>query len=205
VLDGPLAGTPRERLARAQPDMRTLDGQNLHSAHAGTGRWRAMAPGSVVRRLLMLGALIAACAPCLAASQVAAATDVPDAVAPSATQPAPVARPRVRSRQQGAGLDDRVQLLTAELELDSTQQQDVRKLLEEQRAQVQRVWSARAIPSAQRVAATKAISDKTADGIRELLNEEQRKKYTAARRPHAAGDDDARQSLEYWMDASRPK
>jgi hypothetical protein len=205
VPGGPLAGTPRERPDQAQPDMRTPDGQNLHSARAATGPWQAVAPGIVARRLLMLGALAAACAPCLAASQVAAANVVPDAVAPSATPPAPGARPRVRSRQQGAGLDDRVQLLTAELGLDSKQQQDLRRLLEEQRAQVQRVWSESAVPSAQRVAATKAISDRTADGIREMLTDEQRKKYTTARQPRAAGDDDARQSLEYWMDASRPK
>jgi TolA-binding protein len=205
VRDGPLAATLRERPAQAQPDMRTLDGQESHGARPGTGPWRVVVPGRLARRLLMFGALVAACAPCLAASQTAAANDVAGAVAPSATRPAPVARPRARNRQPGAGLEDRIQLLTAELELDSKQQQDVRKLLEEQRAQVQRVWSDNSVPSVQRVAATKAISDKTADGIRELLNDEQRKKYTAARQPRAAGDDDARQSLEYWMNASRPR
>jgi hypothetical protein len=114
---------------------------------------------------------------------------------------------RVLSHQHGTanGLDERVKLLTASLSLDVDQQAQVRKILEKQREQIQAVWNDTAIPAARRVSATQAISDRTADAIRVLLNEEQKRKYSPpkpARDPQANSDN---RSVEDWMNAAQPK
>lgn len=102
------------------------------------------------------------------------------------------------------GLEDRVRTLSKALDLDATQQSELRKVLEDQREQVGRIWSDASVPAAYRVSATQAISDKTADRIRALLNEEQRKKYKTARQ-HGAAADSAKPNVEAWMDAAKPK
>ena len=102
-------------------------------------------------------------------------------------------------------LDDRVKALTRALDLDAKQQSELRKVLEGQREQVMRVWSDTSVPAAYRVSATQTISDQTADQIRALLNEEQRKKYNPPRPPHEATAGSARPSVEDWMGTAKPK
>jgi hypothetical protein len=116
----------------------------------------------------------------------------------------PYGRPQA-VRPHGQTLDYRMKLLTAELNLDPAQQAQVRQALEEQRQQMKALWADTSIPAGQRVNATRVISDKTADRIRGLLNEEQRKKYIAERKPRAAGDDAGKPDVEHWMEATRPK
>ena len=87
----------------------------------------------------------------------------------------------------------------------TTQQSALRKLLEDQREQIRGVWSNTSVPAAYRVSATLAISDKTADQIRSLLNEEQRKKYNPPRLPHEALANSASPSVEGWMSADKTR
>lgn len=105
----------------------------------------------------------------------------------------------------GANLEDRVNMLTQALGLDVKQQSELRKVLEGQREQIRRVWDDASAPAAYRVIATQSISDKTADQIRALLNEEQRKKYKPPRPAHGVAADSAQLSLEDWMKAAKPK
>jgi len=169
------------------------------------GRVRGLAP-----RLVMALALVGA-----GLGPVHAATDPTDAIEPAGTvgaagalgdNPAAGLVPQntVRQRKRVAPLDRRVNLLAKELGLDATQKARVKKVLERQREQIARVWNDSSIPPARRVSATQAIGDQTADRIRALLNEEQRKKYIQPRkRDVAAGTPGA--DVEAWMNAAKRK
>jgi hypothetical protein len=109
-----------------------------------------------------------------------------------------------RRRKRASPLDRRVMLLARELGLDATQRTQVKKVLEGQRADVARVWNDPSIPAARRVSATQAIGDRTADRIRALLNDEQRKKYIKPRQ-RAAAVGTAGGDVESWMNAGKRK
>jgi hypothetical protein len=98
-----------------------------------------------------------------------------------------------------AGIEQRVRLLANALELDAKQQKALRKLLEQQRDDLQKVWNDAAMPAAYRVAATQAVSDQTSDAIRDLLTDEQRKKYKPPRQPHAPPEGLGQRTIEEWM------
>jgi hypothetical protein len=101
-------------------------------------------------------------------------------------------------RGRRSALEDRVSTLTKALALDAKQQVAVRDVLQRQRERVRRIWSDETVPSAHRIAMTKAVSRRTADEIRALLNEEQRKKYD----PPPEGDAGAvtgSAHVEDWM------
>jgi len=106
-------------------------------------------------------------------------------------------------RARRGGLDHRVALLTSALDLDARQQTALRKVLLDQRAQVQRIWSDESLPSANRVALTKAASRQAADRIRALLTPEQRKKYD----PPQAGPAPAvaNAHVEDWMQGGKAR
>jgi len=126
------------------------------------------------------------------------------AVDDSEAAAAPVPQDTARRRKRASPLDRRVMLLAKELGLDATQQAQVKKVLEGQREQVARLWNDRSIPAARRVSATQAIGDRTADRIRALLNDEQRKKYIQPRqRDVAVGT--AGGDVESWMNAGKRK
>ena len=144
-----------------------------------------------------------------------AATDPTDATEPAVAAEAaravedneaatPVLQDTARRRKRASPLDRRVMLLARELGLDATQQAQVKKVLEGQREQVARVWNDRSIPAARRVSATQAIGDRTADRIRALLNDEQRKKYIKPRQ-RAAAVGTAGGDVESWMNAGKRK
>jgi Spy/CpxP family protein refolding chaperone len=116
------------------------------------------------------------------------------------------ARPRPAPTQhESAALEKRVTLLSAELSLDAQQQAQVRRILEDQREQVMRVWNDPSLAAANRVIATRIVSDRTADRIRAILTEEQKAKYNQARKPRAAGENAASPSVEEWMKAAAAK
>jgi hypothetical protein len=79
---------------------------------------------------------------------------------------------------------------------------EVRRILEDQRLQVAKVWDDTSVPSALRVNATRTISDRTGDRIRALLTEEQKKKYNRPRKPRAAAEHSDARSVEDWMKAA---
>lgn len=107
-----------------------------------------------------------------------------------------------RPQRKYSPIDRRVMLLTRELGLSATQQAQVKRVLEGQREQVARVWNDTSIPAARRVSATQAVSDRTADRIRALLTEEQRKKYIKPRQRDAAVGA-AGADAESWMTAGK--
>ena len=96
------------------------------------------------------------------------------------------------------GLEDRVKLLAKALDLDLKQELELRKILQRQRAQVREVWSDPSVAPAYRVAATQVIGERTAELIRALLNDRQRKKFSPPRLAHEAAGSSL--SVEEWMD-----
>ncbi|MGH8314970.1 MAG: hypothetical protein ACRETU_07445 [Steroidobacterales bacterium] len=104
----------------------------------------------------------------------------------------------------GSSLDDRVKILAKALDLDVKQQSELRNLLEAQREQVMRVWNDTSLPAANRISATRAIGDKTAEQIRALLNEEQRKKYNPPAQRRDPAPDSSSRTVEDWMQATGP-
>jgi len=120
-------------------------------------------------------------------------------------EPAAGAQPERAPTHHESALAQRVTLLSAELGLSAQQQEQVRRILEDQREQVMRVWNDSSLAAANRVSATRIISDRTADRIRTILTEEQQAKYHQARKPREAGQDSASPSVEEWMKAAAAK
>jgi Spy/CpxP family protein refolding chaperone len=100
-------------------------------------------------------------------------------------------------------LDRRITLLAKELDLSEAQQVAMRKLLLEQREKVTRLWNESAIPAQDRIRATQLIGDQTADRIRDLLTEAQRKKYNQPRTKRPGTPGDQPRSVEEWMQSTR--
>lgn len=130
-------------------------------------------------------------------------TEKQDLAVQAPTSQAPAIQPKYRLMR--GGMDDRIRALSQALDLDEAQQSKLRKVLESQREQVMKVWSDSSLPAAYRISATQAISDGTADQIRALLNEEQRKKYNPPRQPHEAATGTNKRSVEDWMGDAKPK
>jgi Spy/CpxP family protein refolding chaperone len=143
-----------------------------------------------------LRVVLALAAGCLVSAHAATEAQDADAKAPARGAPRHHNRP---------GTEDRVKTLAQALDLDAKQQAELRKVLQGERDAIRRVWSDVSVPGAYRVAATQAISDRTADLIRALLNDEQRKKYKPPRVPHDPAADSAKPNLEAWMNATKPK
>jgi hypothetical protein len=108
-------------------------------------------------------------------------------------------------RHDARSLDKRVTMLSKALGLDAKQQSELRRVLEDQREQVNKIWNDTSVPAAQRVSATQAITDKTADQIRALLSEEQKKLYSPPKPPREAAAGSPRPSVETWMSPARAR
>lgn len=137
---------------------------------------------------------------------IAAAADPSDTAAPGATTEqaaTPAGQTRAAPRHRGSPLEERVALLSAELDLDDGQQAAVRRILQDQRTQVMKAWSDPSVPAAYRISATKQASEQAADKIRAILNDTQKTKYLASRQPHAPATDADHHSVEDWMNAAR--
>ena len=123
----------------------------------------------------------------------------------AAAEPAAGVQPVPAPTHHQSPLEQRITLLSAELSLDAQQQAQVRRILEDQREQVMRVWNDSSLAAADRVSATRGIGDRTADRIRAILTEEQKAKYHKARKPREAGENSASPSVEEWMKAAAEK
>ena len=104
----------------------------------------------------------------------------------AATSPTLLTAPQHPVRQRSpqvslSRLDQRMQLLTKELNLDEQQQGSVRTILLLQRSEVIKAWSDPSVPAAIRVSALQGITERTADRIRSVLTDAQREKYLKAR------------------------
>lgn len=99
-------------------------------------------------------------------------------------------------------LERRIRLLARELDLNASQQESVRRILEDQQAQVRAVLSDPRVVPNQRGAAIGAIQERTADQIRAVLSEEQKQKYHKAK-PTSAGS--PHPDVQTWLDVANGK
>jgi len=100
-------------------------------------------------------------------------------------------------------LDGRVAMYARTLGLDANQQMRLRALLIWQRDQVQLIWNDTKLTAAMRIHATGAIGDATADRIRAMLTEEQRKRYKPPRPPRDSVAHAEVPDVESWMKATK--
>ena len=70
--------------------------------------------------------------------------------------------------------------MAKELDLDANQQARLKSILLAHRAEVAKAWNDPSVPAAVRIATTQVVSEKTAERIRAVLNDEQRTKYAKA-------------------------
>ncbi|HEY2634793.1 MAG TPA: hypothetical protein VGI51_08710 [Steroidobacteraceae bacterium] len=108
-------------------------------------------------------------------------------------------------RESGTRLDHHIRALSKALDLDPMQQSQLRSVLDGQRVQLDQLWSDTHIPAEYRITATRKISDQTADRIRALLTEEQRKKYVPHAEPHSTAPGAGERTVEEWMSATKAK
>jgi hypothetical protein len=127
--------------------------------------------------------------------------------APAAAETHPAGPPsthRQLRRNASSGVDKRVALLSKALGLDPKQEAQLRRVLEDQRRQVLSIWNDESKSATDRIIATRNASKYTADRIRALLNEEQRKKYNPPQENRAeATIRDAH--VEDWMNGKKKR
>jgi periplasmic protein CpxP/Spy len=128
------------------------------------------------------------------------------AIAEADAPPPGLAAPAALARADSPALERRMKLLSRELDLTPAQQITVRQILQEQHEAVRRIWSNIQLPPDERTVATRAVTERTADRIRAVLTDEQRKKYNAPR-PQSPGGatPQKRVDVQAWLDASRDK
>ncbi len=144
--------------------------------------------------LLVAGALALACAIASQASDTDPVAGAPAVAAHNRKSELPV---------PGKALDDRVALMTKELDLDTRQQDSVRKILLLQRSEVIKATSDPSVPAAIRVSALQGISERTAERIRSVLTDAQREKYLKWR-PHETPVGAPGGDVEKWMTPAQP-
>jgi hypothetical protein len=105
------------------------------------------------------------------------------------------ARPPSRARV-GGSLEHRVDVLAKALQLDARQRAELMAILDSQRQAVMKIWSNPALLPAERAPATRAVEERTADQIRALLSDEQKKRYNP---PKPQGAQPSQASVADWM------
>ena len=148
-----------------------------------------------------LAAVLLASVPALAAPQASVEPLAPQASRDGAEGARHSAA--ASGQQTGSPLDHRVALLAAELQLSAAQQIQVKAVLQRQREAVLKAWNDDTLAPAVRIGRTQAISERTVNDIRALLDEEQRKKYIQPRQREATvgtGGSD----VESWMNSGNP-
>jgi hypothetical protein len=97
----------------------------------------------------------------------------------------------------GQGMDESVRRLTGSLDLDSAQQAKLREILWDHHRRVMKLRNEDSTVAVDRAGATLALLDRTKARIRDILNEEQRKKYSVdVPRDQTAP---AQADLQHWM------
>ena len=118
---------------------------------------------------------------------------------------APQAAGQYALRRQGQpSSQDRMQVLVNGLKLTPAQQAEVRQALEAQRAAIRRLSSAPQSPEVPRVAAIRAITRRTAERIRAVLNDDQRKLYSQPL-PDDYSPSQGKPGVDVWLNAMRQK
>jgi uncharacterized membrane-anchored protein YhcB (DUF1043 family) len=104
---------------------------------------------------------------------------------------------RAASRTRAVGtIDTRVRVLARALQLDPQQQAQLRAVLDNQRQAVVKIWADPALLAAERAPATRAVEQRTADEIRALLTDEQKRRYNSAA---SLDSKSAPPDVEAWM------
>jgi hypothetical protein len=97
----------------------------------------------------------------------------------------------------GQGIDESVRRLTRSLDLDSAQQAKLREILWDHHREVMKLRNEDSTVAVDRAGATLALLDRTKARVRDILNEEQRKKYSVdVPRDQTAP---AQADLQHWM------
>jgi hypothetical protein len=107
-------------------------------------------------------------------------------------------------RQRRPNAEGRLRRLVKGLKLDAAQQAQVGRVLQAQREAIRRVTSAPADPEVPRVAAIHAITDRTTERIRAVLNDEQKKLYSQPV-PHDSVAGEGTAAVEEWLSDLRRK
>jgi hypothetical protein len=145
---------------------------------------------------------------------VPAAAATPAESAATEANPSPVEHPHIGTRlphgrrapvTTEAILNERVRLLTLELDLNESQQAKVHDILVRHGETIRRIWLDRTLTEGQRVPLTSAVGEKTADAIRDVLTPKQREKYNPPRPNTDAQRADATRDLSKWIDAIHQK
>jgi hypothetical protein len=124
------------------------------------------------------------------------ATTGDTAATPSSESPAKPASP-ARGHVRAAGsLQHRVDVLAKALQLDARQRTQLLTILESQRQAVSNIWSDPKLLPAERTPATRALQERTADQIRAILSEQQKKLYNP---PKPQGDAPPSPNVADWM------
>ncbi len=111
--------------------------------------------------------------------------------------------PRTGRRRRGDSPEERLQKLVKGLKLDPTQQTAVRYALEAQREEIRRM-ALSPDPGGSRVDELRAINHRTAERIRAVLTDEQKKLFGQAM-PIEAGSGEGKRSLEEWLEILRTR
>ena len=103
---------------------------------------------------------------------------------------------------QAARMRDPATALAKRLDLNAQQTSEVRRLLVSRQTDMRALWTNNTVAAEDRVGAIKAINARTESQIRELLTEEQRKRYFQPK-PNETPADGTRPSVEHWLNVSR--
>jgi len=182
----------RCRLSRAAKKMGTQEMLDRYKKKSQDAPVRGVA---LRLRFVVVWWVVAACA----GSSVESAVADDAAAAPTVNPPGLRHAARVST---GSSLEHQVAKLSIALDIDQGQQSKLLIILEQQRDDVRKVWRDARIAPSDRVVATRRIGDQTADQIRGILNEDQRKKYIPPKVsvPPPNGSD-----VDSWMSAQQGK
>jgi len=128
----------------------------------------------------------------------------PASATPAADTSAPVApRHHASARSQRLTLDDRIAVLSKNLELTEAQRNAVKKILVLRQEQTLRIRNSEA-PGNVRIGQFRALQDQTVNQIRAILTDEQKKKYDPLILRNIPKPDQPQRSLEDWIKATTP-
>jgi hypothetical protein len=108
----------------------------------------------------------------------------------------PAPRPAAHARA-GGSLEHRVDVLSKALQLDARQRAELMTILDNQRAAVAEIWHNPRLLPAERSPATRAVEERTADQIRAILSDEQKKLFSPPK-PH--GTESPVPNVADWME-----
>ncbi len=123
----------------------------------------------------------------------------PAIAAPATGAPGAVQRVSTRTGSR-VTLERRVAALSKALQLDTHQHAQLLVILEAQRAEVAKIWSGPALAPAERVPATRAVEERTADQIRGILSDNQKERYNL-KKPQSAQSPPP--DVGKWMELTR--